>query len=131
VRTGFQVGYDALSAEEKVKWAQNSPTRWTGIETSLATARWLWESGFAACAGDQPGWEAFPIWTEPEVGGLEDLSLHEIMLAGWGMPIGEYFNLEALSEECARQGRYSFFVTSVPLHIKGGVGSPPSALAIF
>lgn len=47
------------------------------------------------------------------------------------MPIGEFFNLEQLSKECAKQGRYSFFFTSMPLNILGGVGSPPSALAIF
>jgi kynurenine formamidase len=131
VRTGFQVGYEAMSEEEKLKWAMDSPTVWTGIETSVNTARWLWDTGFAACAGDQPGWEAFPIWTTPDVGGLGDLSLHEVMLGGWGMPIGEMFNLEQLSEECAKHGRYSFFVTSMPLNIPGGVGSPPSALAIF
>jgi kynurenine formamidase len=131
VRTGFRVGYEALNAEEKKEWAHNSPTLWTGIETSEKIARWLWDNGFAACAGDQPGWEAFPIWTTPDVGGLGDLSLHEVMLGGWGMPIGEFFDLERLSEECARQGRYSFFFTSMPLNVVGGVGSPPSALAIF
>jgi kynurenine formamidase len=131
VRTGFRVGYEALNAEEKKEWAHNSPTLWIGIETSEKIARWLWDNGFAACAGDQPGWEAFPIWTTPDVGGLGDLSLHEVMLGGWGMPIGEFFDLERLSEECARQGRYSFFFTSMPLNVVGGVGSPPSALAIF
>jgi len=131
LRTGFKVGYEALSKEERTEWAHNKPTIWTGIETSAKTARWLWDTGFAAVAGDQPGWEKFPIWTTPDVGGLGDMSLHEVLLGGWAMPIGEYFSLEELGEECARQGRYSFFVTSMPLNVPGGVGSPPSALAIF
>jgi hypothetical protein len=38
--------------------------------------------------------------------------LHEVLLAGWGCPIGELFDLETLAEECKRQGRWSFFVTS-------------------
>ena len=41
------------------------------------------------------------------------------------------FDLEALSEECNSQSRYSFFVTSAPLHVTGGVGSPPNMIAIF
>ena len=31
------------------------------------------------------------------------------------MPIGEFFDLEALSKECAATGRYSFFFSSWPL----------------
>ena len=40
------------------------------------------------------------------------------------------WNLEELAEDCARDGRYAFFLTSAPLNIPGGVGSPPNALAI-
>lgn len=35
-----------------------------------------------------------------------------MLLAGWGCPIGELFDLEKLGEECKRLGRWSFFVTS-------------------
>jgi hypothetical protein len=38
--------------------------------------------------------------------------MHEVLLAGWGCPIGELFDLEALAEECQKQKRWSFFVTS-------------------
>lgn len=88
VRSGFTKGYSQLSDEEKIAWSHKSPTDWIGLETSIKTARWLWDRGFAACAGDQPGWESFPIWQKPDEGGLEDLALHEVMLSGWGMPIG-------------------------------------------
>lgn len=67
------------------------------------------------------------------------------------MPIGEMWDLEKLSEKCKSTKRYSkscvsitvstlqdtnliitaFFVTSAPLHVKGGIGSPPGAIAIF
>lgn len=33
------------------------------------------------------------------------------------MPLGELFDLERLSEECRRQGRWSFFFSSVPLKV--------------
>jgi hypothetical protein len=52
------------------------------------------------------------------------------MLAFFGMPIGEMWNLEGLAEDCAADGRYDFFLTSAPLNIPGGIGSPPNALAI-
>lgn len=47
------------------------------------------------------------------------------------MTAGEMFNLEELSQECRRRGRYSFFITSMPLNLPGGVGSPSNAVAIF
>jgi hypothetical protein len=33
------------------------------------------------------------------------------------MPIGEFFDLEALSQFCAESGRYSFFFSSWPLNM--------------
>ena len=44
-------------------------------------------------------------------------SLHEVLLAGWGCPIGEMFDLEKLSEHCKAVGRYSFFLSSMPLKV--------------
>lgn len=45
--------------------------------------------------------------------------------------IGELFDLEELSKTCKRLERYSFFLTSMPLNMPGGVSSPPNAMAIF
>jgi len=47
-----------------------------------------------------------------------------------GIPIGELWDLEALASDCAGDGVYEFMLTSAPLNIPGGVGSPPNALAI-
>jgi hypothetical protein len=44
---------------------------------------------------------------------------------------GEIFDLEALSKTCQQLNRYSFFLTSMPLNMPGGVSSPPNAMAIF
>lgn len=57
--------------------------------------------------------------------------LHPIMLAGWGTPLGELFDLDALAELCAKNGRWSFFFTSAPLNYTGAVASPPNAIAIM
>jgi hypothetical protein len=57
--------------------------------------------------------------------------MHGTIIGLWGMPIGEMFMLDLLAAECAAQGRYEFFFTSAPLNKRGGVASPPNALAIL
>jgi len=47
------------------------------------------------------------------------------------MNIGELWDLKALSAHCAKAKRYTFLLTSIPLNVPGGIGSPPNALAIF
>jgi len=47
------------------------------------------------------------------------------------MPIGELFALDELAAQCEKTGRATFFFTSEPLNVVGGVASPPNALAIF
>ena len=57
--------------------------------------------------------------------------LHQYFLSLMGMNIGELWDLKHLSETCAKLKRYSFLLTSVPLNVPGGIGSPPNALALF
>ena len=59
------------------------------------------------------------------------LSLHEVFLGGWGMPIGELFDLEELGRVCAELRQWTFLFTSMPLYVIGGVASPPNAQAIL
>ena len=123
IRIGWTKFY--LSASEHVKAELAKETVVPGIEGSEATARWLWDNHLAAVASDSPALEALP-----KAAGNEMEFLHFHMLAFFGMPIGEMWNLEALAEDCANDGRYDFFLTSAPLNIPGGIGSPPNALAI-
>lgn len=57
--------------------------------------------------------------------------IHDTALGLWGTPLGELWDLEALAAECKKQKRWTFFVTSAPLNIDGGVASPPNALAVL
>lgn len=57
--------------------------------------------------------------------------LHQYFLSLFGLNIGELWDLKALAQKCKELGRYSFLLTSVPLNVPGGVGSPPNALAVF
>ena len=123
IRIGWTKFY--LSASEEVKAELAKETVVPGIEGSERTARWLWDNHLAAVASDSPALEALP-----KPAGEEMEFLHFHMLAFFGMPIGEMWNLEGLAEDCATDGNYDFFLTSAPLNIPGGVGSPPNALAI-
>src|ERR1700722_17590101 len=123
IRIGWTKFY--LSASEEIKAEVAKETVLPGIEGGDGTPRWLWDNHLAAVASDSPALEALP---KPPGEEMEFLHFH--MLAFFGMPIGEMWNLEGLADECASDGNYDFFLTSAPLNIPGGVGSPPNALAI-
>jgi hypothetical protein len=57
--------------------------------------------------------------------------LHEIGLAGWGLPLGEMFDLSELARECERLSKWTFLFTSMPLYVNAGIASPPNAQAIL
>lgn len=59
------------------------------------------------------------------------MRFHEAALAGWGMPIGELFDLEKLSVIAESKQRWSFFLTVCPLNLKGGAATLANTLAIF
>jgi kynurenine formamidase len=94
-----------------------------GVANTMETVHWLYNKHFSAVASDTLSFEAWPY--------PEGCCLHEWLLCQWGTPIGELWDLEQLSRTCASLGKWSFFLTSAPLHIKGGIGSPPNAIAIF
>jgi kynurenine formamidase len=121
VRIGWTRFYLGASREIREELARETQT--PGIEGSLRAAKWLWDNHLAAVASDSPALEALPKSQNEEF-------LHFHMLAFFGMPIGEMWNLEALADDCAADRRYEFFLTSAPLNVPGGVGSPPNALAI-
>ena len=81
-----------------------------GVEPSEEFLKFLWNSQVAAVAGDTRSFEVWPC-TKLE------WHLHEWLLAGWGMPIGELFDLEELSEICASTGRSTFFLASAPMNV--------------
>lgn len=110
VRTGWTKAYEKLSTEECQQLASRIPPSLIGVESSEATLRWIWGQGFSAVAGDMPSFESWPCQNT-------DYWLHEWLLSGWGVPIGELFDLERLSQECRKRGRWSFFFSSMPLKV--------------
>lgn len=49
-----------------------------------------------------------------------DYYLHEHLLALWGVPIGELWDLEKLADLCAAEKRWTFLLTSAPNNVTGG-----------
>ncbi|KAL6252919.1 hypothetical protein RBB50_000638 [Rhinocladiella similis] len=98
-----------------------------GLQASMEMVKWIWNNHFAAIACDSLGLEVCPS----PFGVKGKVCLHEWMLAHWGCPIGELWNLEGLSKLCAEAGKWSFLFTSAPLHVFGGVGSPANAIALL
>jgi hypothetical protein len=47
-----------------------------------------------------------------------------------GMPVGEIWDVDALAEDCAADGRHEFMLVAQPLPITGAVGSPTNPLAV-
>ncbi|KAK1760890.1 hypothetical protein QBC47DRAFT_16926 [Echria macrotheca] len=124
IRSGFTAAYNTQPSQKLEEYASVVPHHFIGLEQSLDNLRLIWEH-CAAVAGDMPTLECWPV---PETKGW---SLHEVLLAGWGCPIGELFDLEELAGRCRDEKRWSFFLVSEPCHVEGGVASPPNVLAIF
>lgn len=125
---------DKMNDRERLAYAQNSSPQHAGVEGTEEMLRWIWDEGFAAVAGDAVSFEVYPPQKSyPRETGSEvpGLFMHEYLLPGWGLPIGEMFDLEALSRKCQELDRWEFFVASSPLNMPGGVSSPPNCLAIF
>ncbi len=125
IRSGWIEEYNKLGDKEKIDLAQREVRAFVGVEDSREMLEWHWEMQFAAVAGDTNAYESWPPSRQWGV------SCHEVFLSGWGMPIGELWDLETLSRKCQELKRWSFFLTSCPLNIPGGVASPPNAMAIF
>ena len=92
---------------------------------SFHTAGWIHERRIAAIATDTWGMEVrpneIPDTYQP---------LHQVLIPGMGMLVGEIFDLDALAEDCARDGIYEFQFVAPPLPITGAVGAPINPLAI-
>ena len=113
VRFGYINQYENMREDKRARldalYKKQKPEN-IGIEPSEALLRFLWEKKVSAVAGDTRSFEVWPC-TQAR------WHLHEWLLAGWGMPIGELFDLEKLSRACSEAERYTFFFTSAPMNV--------------
>jgi kynurenine formamidase len=94
---------------------------------SPLAAEWIHDKSLAAICADNVAVEVI----SPERRAAEvPLPLHMLCLRDMGCPLGEMFNLEALAEDCAGDGRYAFLLAAPPLAVTHAVGSPVNPLAL-
>ena len=131
VHTGWADWYlnADVDSREEVRQARRS----TGFIQHRDLLAWLWDNHIALFATDTYAVEVLPPVTDspfadtaPEDNGM----MHQELLAKLGVPMGELWNLTALTADSHSTGRWDAFVTVKPLHVVGGVGSPPNATAI-
>ena len=124
IRSGYMDAFYKMSRGYLATLAKQVPPAFAGVEQSEEMLRWIWEN-FSAVAGDQPSFECWRrstlsvSTTEDSVlvlivcqASQQHYMLHEVLLAGWGCPIGELFDLEALAAHCQKEKRWTFFVSS-------------------
>lgn len=120
IRCGFTKAYNALTSDQQLALSQRPRADFMGVEPTEEILEWLWEKQFAAMAGDAPAFERSPVGlAQNEDDEPPGVVLHQWLLGGWGMLIGEMFDLEELAEHCRDSGRWSFFLSSVPLKVSG------------
>jgi len=121
IRVGFTAEYDALSPQEQQSFPDRKPGGLLGLEATHESLRWIWENEFSAIASDAAGFERGPAtgpYNDP------DVSIHQWCLAGWGLPLGELFDLEELAEQCQSRNRWTFFLQSMPLKVRYSFAPP-------
>jgi kynurenine formamidase len=129
VRTGWLDWYQTLSPAERLSraaefGADRRALKLPGIDPRVPTVAWIWNHRIAAMATDTPTFDALEFRRE-------DGWAHQRLLALLGLAIGELWDLDQLAVTCRELGRYSFFLTSSPLNLPEGAGSPANAYAIF
>lgn len=106
--------------------AGDSPT-YMGLEPGLglSTLEWLHEREIAAVAMDNWGVEVMPSgvdgWHVP---------FHMVAVRDMGLTLGEMFDLEALSADCAEDGVYEFMFCGTGLKVSNSVGAPVTPMVI-
>ena len=91
----------------------------------MACVEWLHAREVAAVATDT---NMVEVWPPEDPAVL--FPLHGLCIRDMGLTLGEMFDLEALAEDCARDGVWEFLFSAPPLRVTGGVGSPLNPLAV-
>ncbi len=97
-----------------------------GIAHEESMAEYLWDLHIAAIASDGVAAEVWPIAPEEGPFGF----MHQVLIGGFGMMLGELWDTGPLARDCAADGVHEFLLTSAPLGVPRGIGSPANALAI-
>jgi kynurenine formamidase len=118
VRTGQMVH---LRPEQRDLVAYTYPAPGLTIET----AEWFHAHDVAAVATDTLPFEVIPCQYEDAY-----LPVHLLHLVEMGLTQGQNWVLDALADDCAADGRYSFLLDATPLPLTDGLGTPLNPVAL-
>jgi kynurenine formamidase len=122
VRFGWHTAMAQRTPQERSRLSLHPEC--AGLSAQQDMARYLWDHQVAAVVSDNPTVEVQP--GDGAVG-----FLHQRLLTMLGMPLGELFDLDPLSQACLARRAWDFVFLSVPLNLPGGVGSPGNAVALI
>lgn len=121
VRTGYLALWDgSWGPDEIMHYFFGSP----GLGAS--SIPWCHERDVSAVATDTIAVEVF----QPEDADARRYPVHCGALIDLGLPLGEFWVLDELAEECADTGHHDVMLVAPPLHIPHAVGSPLNPIAI-
>jgi kynurenine formamidase len=118
VRTGWIRQFTVHGSRESY-WKGNP-----GI--TVDSAEWLHKRDVAAITSDNYSVEMISA----EDAALSPVPFHCVAIRDMGMTLGEIFNLESLSGDCASDGIWEFLFVGPPLKVVNGVGSPITPFAM-
>lgn len=128
LHTGYVAWYQQQDEATRAAIAPRTALQSCGIERSEAMARYLWNIHAAALAADNPSVEVWP--PDRDRAAWPFGFMHHVLIAQFGLALGELWQLGALAADCAADGVYEMFFASAPLNVPGGIGSPANALAM-
>jgi kynurenine formamidase len=110
--------------------ARCRPQSWDGYRDTtpglgIETAEWIFDRRLAAVATDTVAVEVKPS----QLSGIF-VPFHIVAITHMGLLLGEVFDLEVLSEQCAQDSVYEFLFVAAPLPITAAVGSPVNPYAV-
>ena len=123
LHTGFAAWYLDQTVEGRMEFSRALAT--PGLANGEEMCRYLWDAHISAVASDNFAVEVLPFDRTTTTG-----FLHRILIAQFGMALGELWWTEDLAADCAEDGIHEAFLVSMPLNAPGAVGSPANALAI-
>jgi kynurenine formamidase len=119
LRTGYLSRWWALETpEDKAQYM----TSWPGVDKS--TVNWLDEHEVCAITCDTVAFEVMPFVDD------EVMPVHNRLIVDLGLTIGEFWDLDALADDCAEDSVYTCLLVAPPLHLPRAVGSPLNPIAI-
>jgi len=98
---------------------------WPSPGLTIETAEWFHRHDVAAVATDTLVFEVYPSQHEDLY-----LPVHLLHLVEMGLTQGQNWVLDALADDCAADGRYTFLLDATPLPLVDGLGSPLQPVAL-